>query len=49
MEQAEKIKPEDSKIPPKLSPVKVVIEWLIEADREYRVAQSMVDKTHNKL
>jgi hypothetical protein len=33
----------------KSSPVKTVISWLVEADREFRVAQSMVNDTNNKL
>ena len=32
----------------KPSPVKAMIEWLIEADREYRATQSIVNETHDK-
>ncbi|MEM1075390.1 MAG: hypothetical protein AAGI36_13085 [Pseudomonadota bacterium] len=31
------------------SPVKAMIAWLVEADREYRVAQRMVNETRNKM
>jgi hypothetical protein len=40
---------EQTKTSEKSSPVRAVISWLIETDREFRVAQSMVDETHNKL
>lgn len=30
------------------SPVRAVITWLVEADREFRVAQSMVDETKRR-
>jgi hypothetical protein len=29
------------------SPVKAVISWLVETDREFRVAQSMINETHD--
>lgn len=38
-----------SKPTPSTSKVKAVIAWLAKADREFRVAQSMVDKTHNRF
>lgn len=38
-----------SKPTPSISKVKAVIAWLAKADREFRVAQSMVDKTHNRF
>ena len=38
-----------SKTPTKYSPVRALITWLAEADREFRVAQSMVNDTHEKL
>lgn len=31
------------------SPVKAMIAWLVEADREYRAAQTMINETRNKL
>ena len=31
------------------SPVRALITWLVEADREFRVAQSMVNDTHDRL
>ncbi len=40
---------EEAKVSGKLSPVKTVISWLIEADREFRVAQSLVNERQNKL
>jgi hypothetical protein len=40
---------EVEKHPEKHSPVKAMIEWLIEMDREYRAAQSMVNETHDKI
>jgi hypothetical protein len=49
MEQQAKTQLHDTKVSDRQSPVRVVISWLIEADREYRVAQSMVNETHNKL
>lgn len=33
----------------KPSPVKVLISWLVETDREFRIAQSMVDETHDQI
>ena len=38
-----------SKTSPKTSAVRAVITWLVEADREFRVAQSMVNDAHNKF
>lgn len=50
MDSTEKRKPEDqAKTSSRTSPVKAVISWLVEADREFRVAQKMVNDTHNKL
>ncbi|MFK7880294.1 hypothetical protein [Roseobacter sp.] len=49
MVRDKKIDSERSKTPPTTSKVKAVIAWLVEADREFRVAQSMVDKTHNRF
>jgi hypothetical protein len=49
----EKIKPDkavdQAKTPTNSSAVRAVISWLIKTDREYRVAQSMVNETHDKL
>ena len=39
---------EKSKTTAKSSPVKAVISWLIETDREFRVAQTMVNETREK-
>jgi hypothetical protein len=48
-----KLKPEESpkelKVSEKPSPVKAVISWLVETDREFRVAQSMVEDSHDKI
>ncbi|MEO9650154.1 MAG: hypothetical protein ABJ360_14830 [Roseobacter sp.] len=41
--------PVDSKATGQYSAVKAVISWLIQADQEYRAAQSMVDKTQTEL
>jgi hypothetical protein len=49
MERKPGIRPQKPKVSGKPSPVKTVIAWLIEADREFRVAQSMVNDTHNRL
>ncbi len=50
MESFDKPRPEDqSKTNSNASPVKAVISWLVAADREFRVAQSMVNDTHNKI
>lgn len=38
-----------SKTIKKPSAVKAMISWLIKADRECRVAQSMLDETHKKF
>lgn len=42
-------KPGDNDAIEKPSPVKVLISWLVETDREFRVAQSMVDETHDQI
>ncbi|MEM9578431.1 MAG: hypothetical protein AAF999_15635 [Pseudomonadota bacterium] len=47
MHNLHKPQPEDPKTSGKPSPVGAVIAWLIEADREYRVAQSIIDDTRN--
>ncbi|SFF73457.1 hypothetical protein [Roseobacter denitrificans] len=39
---------ENQKTPIKPSPVKAMIAWLIETDREVRATQSIVDETHDK-
>ncbi len=49
MDRTPKAKADEAKAPEGISPVKTVISWLLEADREFRVAQSMVNDTHNKL
>ncbi len=49
MDSKPKPQPVEPKTSGKPSPVKAVLSWLIEADREFRVAQSMVNDTHNKL
>lgn len=33
----------------KQSPVKAVLSWLVETDREFRVTQSMVNNTHDRI
>ena len=33
----------------KPSPVKAVLSWIVETDREFRVAQSMVNETHDRF
>lgn len=40
---------DQTKVSPKSSPVKALISWLVKADREYRVAQKMLNDTHKKL
>ena len=40
---------EQAKTNDKTSTVKAMISWLLETDREFRVAQSMVNDTHNRL
>lgn len=42
-------KPDGNDAIEKPSPVKVLISWLVETDREFRVAQSMVDETHDQI
>lgn len=49
MERQIASKPDSAKVSTKTSPVKAMITWLVEADREYRVAQSMVNETHDKI
>ena len=49
MERDTHKRPEHAKTSSKTSPVKTVISWLIETDREFRVAQSMVNDTHDRL
>ena len=49
MEQTIVKRSEKTKTSAKPSPVKAVTSWLIETDREFRVAQSMVNETHDKL
>jgi hypothetical protein len=49
MEKMKQDKAHQAKTSTKSSAVKVVISWLIETDREFRVAQSMVNETHDKL
>ena len=48
MEQKNKVRQDDPKNPGPTSPVRAVISWLIDADREFRVAQSMVNDVHDK-
>lgn len=38
-----------AKVEPVASPVRAMLAWLVEADREFRVAQSMVDKFHRRF
>lgn len=33
----------------KTSPVKAVLSWIVETDREFRVAQSMINDTHDRI
>ncbi len=40
---------EKDKVKEASSPVRAVISWLVEADREFRVAQSMLNERHNKF
>ncbi|MGC3940527.1 hypothetical protein ACOTTU_22220 [Roseobacter sp. EG26] len=49
MERPNKTPIDATRKPPKPSPVKAMIAWLVETDREFRVAQSMVDKTHKRF
>ncbi|MBW4707083.1 hypothetical protein KX928_04700 [Roseobacter sp. YSTF-M11] len=49
MERLNKTPAEAAKAPTKPSPVKAMIAWLVETDREFRVAQSMVDKTRQRF
>lgn len=49
MDHKPKAHTEESKAPEPTSPVKTVISWLVQADREFRVAQTMVNDTHKKL
>lgn len=50
MERTSKISSADTaNTTTKQSPVKAVLAWLIETDREYRVAQSMVNETHDRI
>jgi hypothetical protein len=49
MERQKTSQADTIKLPAKISPVKAVISWLVEVDREYRVAQSMVNEKHDKI
>ncbi len=49
MERQKKSQADTTKLPAKVSPVKAMISWLVEADREYRVAQAMVNEKHDKI
>jgi len=49
MEHTTDKRSEQAKTSAKASPVKTVISWLIQTDHEFRVAQSMVNETHDKL
>ena len=49
MEDHSKDRPEAAKTSEKTSPVKTVLSWLIEADREFRIAQTMVNERHYKM
>ena len=40
---------ETSKMPEKTSTFKAMIAWLVETDREYRVAQSIVEKNYRRF
>ena len=41
--------PEDgARVPGKPSPVKVLISWLIETDREYRAIQSIINERKDR-
>ncbi len=48
MERKTKVREHTPKDPGTFSPVRTVIAWLIDADREFRVAQSMVNDMHDK-
>lgn len=49
MENSFDEKPEDQKVSPVSSPVKAVISWLVEATREFRATQAMVNDRENKF
>ncbi len=49
MEHEHRFEMDRMRTTPNTSRVKAVIAWLLEADREFRVAQSMVDKTKNRF
>ena len=38
-----------TRVSEKPSTLKALLTWLIEADREYRVAQKIIEETHRKL
>lgn len=42
-------KTEQARVTPAASPMKTLLTWLVATDREFRVAQSMVDKFHNRF
>ncbi len=43
-------KPSDAaRVPPSASAMRTFLTWLAEADREFRIAQSMVDKFHRRF
>ncbi|MCV3269799.1 hypothetical protein [Roseobacter sinensis] len=38
-----------ARVTPSASTVRTILTWLVEADREFRVAQSMVEKFHRRF
>lgn len=40
---------DQARVTPATSPVKAMLAWLVEADREFRAAQSMVEKFHRRF
>lgn len=38
-----------ARVTPSSSPVRTMLAWLVEADREFRAAQSMVEKFHRRF
>ncbi|WP_299673168.1 hypothetical protein [uncultured Roseobacter sp.] len=38
-----------ARVPPAASPMRTLLTWLADADREFRIAQSMVEKFHRRF
>ncbi|WP_227271161.1 hypothetical protein [Roseobacter weihaiensis] len=48
MQRIEELAPVADKAPTPASPVKAVINWVIETEREFRATQKLIDKTRDR-